>query len=136
MNSYAFVLILKVLGIKDILPRFPVISNIRCRDSVIKETAQGWVLNTTVLWDVILQSTKKDNPIIHYDIFCDVGEMDGHKVHDFGVFLGKAYCESFRVSQLKVLDKIRRSLAIQIKQVTECNIKADRKEWGRVILEW
>ena len=83
----------------------------------------------------MIKSSAKDSLIMHYDIFSNVTNIDGFVKQDHGVFLGKAYVESFRLSQLKV-EQHRRSVEVYIRPVTEYNVKAPKKDWGNVLIEW
>lgn len=125
--------ILKVIPLRDLAPCFPVISNIRCRDTTIEETTEGFVLSTTMLWD---KRAVADDVTVHYDILCDGTEAENRRTWDFGELLGKAFVESFRVSQLKVAKELGRQVTVYIRQVTEYNIKAPRKNWGAFVIGW
>ena len=89
-----------------------------------------------MIWDKIMTTSTADMPIIHYDIFCSISEKDGCINQDIGVFLGKSFVESFRIARFEVPDKSSRSVKVYVRPVTECNIKAIRKDWGTVIIEW
>merc|ERR1712141_964533 len=115
----------QVMAMKDLAPCFPFISNIRHRDTNIQHFEGYFILSTTIIWDKIIKSSTKDSLIVHYDILSNATNIDGFVKQDFGVFLGKAYVESFRISHLKV-EQHRKSVEVYIRPVTECNVKAAR----------
>jgi len=125
----------QVMSVEELLHCFPQITNIRCRDTKVQHSVHCCIVSTTILWDKEFRSSTKDNPILHYDIFSNASENHGFVNHDSVVFLGKAYVESFRVSDLKI-EANRKSIELCIRPVTEWGMKSDKKHWGFFILEW
>ena len=120
---------------EELIPCFPQITNIRCRDTQILHSVHCCILNTTILWDKEFGLSTKDTPILHYNIFSNASENHGFVYHDSVVFLGKAYVESFRVHNLKV-EANRKSIELCIRPVTEWGMKSDKKHWGFCIIGW
>ena len=122
------------MAIEDLLPRLPLITNIRCRDTTIEQSEAFCILNTTLIWDTTYGPCAKDTPVVHYDVLCNIAGTDGFVKQEFGVFWGKAFVESFRISSMKIANH-RKSVEFYIRPVTECNIKAAKKDWATLVIE-
>lgn len=62
--------------------------------------------------------------------------MDECKNTEMGVFLGKAFVESYRIANLKVSKECEQSLKIYIQASSEDNMKAGLQHCGILTLEW
>ena len=125
----------QIIAAEDLVQSFPIITNIRCRDTTIIKSSEHTLLSTTILWDSLHQQARS-SLIVCYDIYCAGVKIDGCQNTEMGVLLGKAFVESYRIANLKVPNECQESLKIYIQAKDEDNMKAGLQHCGILTLEW
>ncbi|XP_065066058.1 uncharacterized protein LOC135691973 isoform X2 [Rhopilema esculentum] len=125
----------RVHAVQDLVPEFPVINNMRFRDSLVEDKDDHFVLSTTIMWDCLARGACQA-VISNYNVFWDDLSRERYEEDELGIFLGKAFVQSFRATRFDIPKTTRKNIIFYVQPVTDCCIKAPKDECGAVMLQW